>query len=242
MYEAVTAHPAGESTVARLALTAAEYGYDGVVVRNPGDQVPEYDPEAIAGEYDVDVVEGVEITADDPSRASGFLGNHRPKRTIVAVRGGTAAMNRFAVEQAPVDVLARPFGDLTDGSGAEVDVDHVLAKTAAENGVRIEFSLAPLLHTTGGTRVRAIQNLRRLRELVDQYDAPYVITAGATSHLELRGPRDLVALGEVIGFSDRGVRQGLREWHALAERNRERQSEAVIEPGVKREGEKRDGE
>lgn len=236
MYEAVTAHPAGESTVARLALTAAEFGYDGIVVRNPGDRLPEYDPGTIGAEYDLDVVEGVEITAEDPSRASGFLGNHRPKRTIVAVRGGTAAMNRFAVEQAPVDVLARPFGGLADGASADAGVDHVIAKTAAENGVRIEFSLAPLLHASGGTRVRAIQNLRRLRELVDQYDAPYVVTAGAATHLELRAPRELAALGDVVGFSEDAVMDGLREWRALAARNRERQSAAYVEPGVKREG------
>ena len=37
MYEAVHARPDGEATVARLARTAADYGYEGVVVRNHGD-------------------------------------------------------------------------------------------------------------------------------------------------------------------------------------------------------------
>ena len=241
MYEAVTALPEGQSTVARMAVTAAEYGYDGIVVRNAGDRLPGYDSEQIHEEYGLDVVDGVEITAEDPSRASGFLGSHRPERTVVALRGGTDALNRFAVEQPAVDVLARPFGyggqegDRSDGGGGTADVDHVLAKTAAENGVRIEFSFGPVLGDRGGYRVRAIQSLRKLRELVRQYDVPYVVTAGAGNHLELRGPRELRALGTVVGFTETEVEAGLSEWRRLAERNRERHSDSFVEPGVWRQ-------
>lgn len=232
MYEAITARPAGESTVARLAKTAAEYGYDGIVVRNPGDEPASYDREAIAEAYDVDVVDGVEIVAEDPSRASGFLGNHRPDRTVVAVRGGTATMNRFAVEHPAVDVLARPFGADGTGVGSDAGFDHVLAKTAAENGVRLEFDLGPLVGDGGGGRVRAIQTLRRLRKLVGQYDAPFVVSVRPASHLDLRTARDLSALGDVAGLSTERVAAGLAEWGTIAERNRERQSDAFVEPGV----------
>lgn len=237
-YEAVTARPAGDSTVARLALTAAEYGYEGIVVRNPGDRPAEYDREAIADEYGIDVVEGVAITAVEPSRASGLLGNHRPDTTVVAVRGGTAAMNRFAVEQPAVDVLSNPLGfagptaDGDTGREGDPDVDHVLAKTAAENGVHVEISLAPLIGDAGGSRVRAIQSLRRLRKLVDQYDTPYVVTADARSHLGMRSPRDLSALGDVVGFDPEGVAAGLAEWAKITTRNRKRRSDAFLEPGV----------
>ena len=251
MFEAATARPAGESTVARLALTAADYGYDGLVVLNPGNRLAEYNRGAVADEYGIDVVDGVEIVASDPAQASGFLGNHRPKRTIVAVRGGTDAMNRFAVEHPAVDVLTQPFGiagdDVTGANddtntersrrdaGGSVTVDHVLAKSAAENGVRIAFSFAPLLRDAGGSRVRAIQSLRKLRELVAQYDAPYVITADGASHLGLRAPKDLLALGDVVDFTPDEVRAGLEEWRTLTERNRSRQSEQFVEPGVWRD-------
>lgn len=232
MYDAVSARPAGESTVARIAKTAAEYGYDGIVVRNPGNRPAEYDREAIVDEYDVDVVDGVEIVAEDPSRASGFLGNHRPNHTVVTVRGGTAAMNRFAVEHPAVDVLASPFGADGTGGDGDVGVDHVLAKTAADNGVRLEFDLGHLVGDDGGGRVRAIQALRHLRTLVDQYDAPFVVSVRAESHLALRSPRDLSALGDVVDLAADRVETGLAEWGKVAERNRERQSEAFVEPGV----------
>ncbi len=227
MYEGVHARPDGKSTVARLAKTAAEYGFDGVVVRNHDDSRSEFDAQEISAEYDVDVVEGIEVRADTPEQASGSVGNYRSSTTILAVHGGTNEMNRFAVENKKVDVLAHPMA----GSG---DINHVLVKAALENGVRIEFNLGAVLRESGGRRVRTIQSLRKLREIVDYYDAPYVVSADPRSHLEVRGPRELRALGEELGISPEWIENGLEEWRELAERNREIQSDSFIEPGVKR--------
>ena len=224
-YAAVRARPDGASTVSRLARTAADYGYSGIVVRNHGDEPASYDPAAIRETTGIDVVAGVEVSADDPSAASGYVGNYRPKHALVAVHGGDPALNRFAVEQAAVDVLAHPMA----GDG---DLNHVLAKAAADNGVRLELDLGPVLRDSGGSRVRAISSLRKEWELIQQYDVPYVVSAGATSHLQLRAPRDLAAVCEVIGIDADAARSGLREWGRVAERNRERQSERFVEPGV----------
>jgi len=225
MYEAVHAHPDGGSTVARQALTAAEHGFDGIVVRNHGDQLAGADLDTVAEAVGIDVASGVEVRADAPAQASGHVGNHRSKRTVVAVHGGDPAINRFAVEQPAVDVLAHPMRD--DG-----EFNHVLANAAAENGVRIEFSLRPVLRASGGSRVRALCDLRKLRELVEDAGAPYVVSADPRSHLELRAPRELRALGEAIGFDADDIEAGLAEWGHLAERNRQRASETFVDPGV----------
>jgi len=225
MYEAVYAHPDGDSTVARHALTAAESGFDGIVVRNHGDEPADYDAEAIADEYGVDVAEGVEIRAENPSRASGFVGNHRSEATVVVVHGGDPKLNRFAVEQPAVDVLAHPMR----GDG---DFNHVLANEAAANGVRVAYSLGPVLRESGGRRVRAIKQLRKLRELLEDADAPFVVTADPASHLQQRAPRELVAVGEAVGFDAETIREGLAEWGRLVERNRERRRDSFVEPGV----------
>ncbi|MFD1567158.1 RNase P subunit p30 family protein [Halolamina litorea] len=223
-YEAVYADPEGQSTAARQAKTAAEYGFDGMVVRT---READYDRHELADRQGIDVVRGIEIDAADPEGASGAVGNHRSDCTVLLVRGGTDALNRFAVEQDRVDVLARPF----EGGG---DVNHVLVKEAVEHGVRIEFDLGVVLRDDGGTRVRKLRKLRKLRELIDYYDAPYVVSATPTSHLRLRAPRELAALGEQIGLGADGVREGLAEWGRLAVRNRERLSDSFISPGVKR--------
>lgn len=235
MYEAVHAHPDGESTVARMALTASEYGFDGIVVRNHGDNPASYDPATIRETYGIDVVTGVEIRASDPSQASGFVSSHRDDQTLVAIHGGTNAINRFAVEHPQVDVLAHPMA----GDG---DFNHVLAKAAVQNGVRIEFSLADVLRKTGGARVSRLQELRKLREIVQEYETPFVVSADPASHLQLRAPRELQAVGETIGFTREDIAAGLREWELLAERNRDLQSDAFVQPGVRRVSSEDDSE
>ncbi|MHC3439793.1 RNase P subunit p30 family protein [Natrialbaceae archaeon A-gly3] len=227
MYEGVHARPDGESTVARMAKTAADYGFSGVVVRNHSDSRVDVDAEAISEAYGIDVVSGLEVRAESPQEAGGSIGNYRGSYTIVAVHGGTTALNRFAVENEKVDVLAHPMA-------GEGDFNHVLAKEAAKNGVRIEFSLSSVLRASGGRRVRAIASLRKLRELVEYYDAPYVVSADPGNHLEIRAPRELLALGEEIGFSRDDLEDGFEEWGRLAERNRHVHSESFIEPGVER--------
>ncbi|WP_435182725.1 RNase P subunit p30 family protein [Halobellus sp. EA9] len=235
MYEAVHAHPDGESTASRLALTAERHGYAGVIVRTD-DADPDY--ETLRETANVDVADGVEIVAQDSQHASGAVGNARPKHEVVIVAGGTDGLNRFAVEQARVDVLARPFegtrDDGTDGIGGDGDVNHVLAKAARDNDVRIEVNLAPVLRDRGGGRVRHLDKLRRLKRLLDHYDAPYVVSANAESHLQVRAPRELAALGEEIGLGAEWTRDGLTEWARLVERNRTRLSESFITPGVER--------
>ncbi|MFB6119597.1 MAG: RNase P subunit p30 family protein [Halobacteriaceae archaeon] len=229
MYEAVHPAPHGDSTVARHAVTAAEAGFDGVVVRGrPGDDA---DVAAVRDDVDADVATGAEIVVDDPSVARGHVGNLRPSVTVLLVRGGSSAMNRFAVETPRVDVLTAP---MTDGG----DFNHVLANAAADNDVAVEFDFGPVLRRDGGPRVRALQRLRKLRELVVDADAPFVVSAGPRSHLHQRAPRELVAVGEVVGFDAADVRAGLDAWGDLVSRNRHRQSDAFVAPGVEvdREG------
>jgi ribonuclease P/MRP protein subunit RPP1 len=97
----------------------------------------------------------------------------------------------------------------------------------------MEFNFGRVFRADGGPRVQAIQGLRKLRELVDQYDVPYVVTADPYSHLQLRGPREVLAIGETIGFDREAIEAGLDAWGDIVERNRRRQSDASIEPGVR---------
>ncbi len=225
-WEAVHAHPDGESTVRRLALTAAGDGFDGLVVRNHGDRLTEFDPATVSEASGIDVVAGIEVRAEERSRVAGLIDSHRAHRSVVCVHGGPESINRLACTDPRVDVLAHP----THGDG----VDHVLVRSAADKGVALEFSLARVLRTAGGRRVRALRRLRTLRELLEKYDTPHVVSADATSHLQLRSPRELAAVGSVVGVDPEWIRDGLAEWKRIVERNRERASDSFIQPGVRR--------
>lgn len=228
MYEAVLARPAGPSTVARLAATAADYGFAGVVVMNPPAERPAFDADAVREAVGIDVVEGATLMPADPAQASGTVGHARPSTPVLGLHGGDEALIRYAVDQDRIDVL---LGTVED----DIDLTHGQVQAAADHGVRLAVELGPVLRATGERRTQAIARLRKLRELVEAYDARYVVTAGAASHLELRAPRELAAAGAVAGFERSGIERGLEEWGRLAEHNRERLGDDYVAPGVHRE-------
>ena len=141
------------------------------------------------------------------------------------LRGGSPEVNRFAVEAPRIDVLTAP---MADGG----NFNHVLATAAADNDVAVEFDFGPVLRRDGGPRVRALQRLRKLRELVADADAPFVVSAGPRSHLQQRAPRELVAVGEAVGFDGETIQAGLDAWGDIVSRNRHRQSDAFVAPGI----------
>jgi len=228
MYEAVRVRADGPTTVARFASTVARSGFDGLVVRNRHDDWATYDREEIADALGIDVARGIEIHVEDKAGASGAIGNYRPEAEVLVLQGRDPELNRYAAESPRVDVLADPMG-------GEGDVNHVIVKEAAKNGVHLEMALGPVLRMSGGPRVQALRGLRKLRELVEAYDAPFVVSAAPETHLQVRGWRELVAVGETIGFDRSQIRQGLSAWGAIAERTRERRSAEYVAPGVRRE-------
>lgn len=211
--EAVYAHPSGASTAARLALTAKRVGYDQLVIKN-ADTIPTSPPiEAIADEYDIDIISGIEL--DGPiETVSGRLPHLRRETSVLAVRGGTDAKNRFVARQPYADILAGPI------THEGPDIGPGIATDASEHEVAIEVDLGPL-RTQGGRRVRYIDRLRRLWRVVDHYDLEYVLTASPSSHLGVVPPRELVALADLVGIDADAAVVGLETWVTIARRNQQ---------------------
>lgn len=207
--EAVRAHPGGASTAARLAMTAAQIGFDGLVLRNADDLPDAPTLEEIGEAYGIGVSHGVELTAAEPGPVSGRLPGLAERTSVLMVAGGSERMNRFVASQPHVDVLTRPVGP--DGP----DIDPGVATAAVEHGVAIELDLGPL-RGRGGERVRYIDRLRRLWRVVDHFGVPYVVTGAPESHLELVAPRELVALGGLVGIDPDAMRTGLAGWLDVA--------------------------
>lgn len=227
MYEAVRAAAQSQTTVARFAATVSRVGFDGMVVRNRQSDMAAYEPAVLAERYGIDVVPGIEIDTTDKSVASGTIGHRRTEATLLLVRGRTPAINRFAAESPRVDVLSDPMS-------GEGDVNHVIVKAAAENDVALEFNLGRVLRRSGGSRVQALGGLRKLREIVEQYDAPFVVSADPKTHLQVRAPRELLAVGEAIGFERKAIREGLERWGEIARRHRRREDPDYVAPGVRK--------
>lgn len=244
MYEAVRPYPAGDATAARFARVAGAYGYDGVVLRrSPDDDAqgggagdePTASPSGPADSDAApsDVVPAIEVDAADRDRLARLLRERREDVPVIVARAADGAASRFAAERERVDVLLPTPG---------ATPDHATIGTAAANGVRIGVDLGPVLRGDGGSRVRALGHLRTLVTDLRDRDAPHVVTGTPASHLALRAPRDIAALGAALDVSADWVRDGLAEWGRIIRRNRERAAPPPGEPGVRIEGSESGGD
>lgn len=219
MYEAVHVTPDGNTTPARFVSTAAQYGYGGIVLCGEYDTVALQDLEDT---YDITVVRGTTIPATDRDTVAKAIDAARADVDVLMVLAEETEMQRFVAQREQVDVLA---------TGA--DIEHTTAKVARDNGIALTCDFGPLVHQRGADRTAAIRALRRQWRIIEHYDIPVVVTTHAASHLSLRAPREIRALGEAIGFEGECINQGLDYWRTIANRTKRNRCDRFIEPGVR---------
>lgn len=185
----VHAYPETDAPVEELHRVAKKYGYAGIAVTNH-DAVVQEQPESNAVFY------GVEIKANSVSDLKRKVKLHWGKVSLLTVHGGNDKINRAAVENPKVDVLAHPCGER-----GERGLNHVLVRYAAENGVAIDFNMNAIIHSRRGERARTLGKMRENLKLVRKYEALMILTSHAHSIYDLRAPREMIALATLFGMT-----------------------------------------
>ncbi len=223
MYEAVPHAPDGPTTPARFLRVAGRYGFDGLVYWLEDPDIPL----ALGESGDMTVATGYQFEAADRSTTGQTIDRVRDLVDVLAVYGPTRPMRRFIAGQERVDVLQWPV----PGDGP---IDPAVAKLARENGVYVAVDLSTVLRSRGGRRVKALDTLTRSWSVLAHYEVPYVMTGAPTTHLELRAPREVAALGPAFAAPETAGKVGLAAWGEVVARTRHQQSDTFIEPGVER--------
>lgn len=179
----------------RMILEAKDMGYSGICLTsiNPANTFGGTDIN-MPIPRDFEIYTGIEIQADNVSKLNKYINRSENKVDIISVSGGDEDINRGAVENGRVDILAHP-------ASRGKPLNHVLSKAAADNGVAIDFNIDALIEHRGSSRVRILSALRQNARLARKFDAPTVITSNARSHYDLRGPREMMALGMLMGMT-----------------------------------------
>lgn len=193
-------YPEGSSSVSRMALEAGRLGLSGICASPHHDFYNAKEPLPKAFR----VLRGVEVVPANANELRRLVEKYRNRVEVLAVHGGDEAVNRAACEDGRADVLTHPH----DG-GKTSGINHIIARLAADKQVAIEFSLFPLIHIRGGTRVRTLSSYRSNFALVRKYGAPYVITSGAMSHYDLRDARSMIAIARLFGLNEAEAIKGL---------------------------------
>lgn len=191
----VHALPDYADSPARMVLEARDMGYSGICLtsQNPANTLAKPDTSMLdTGNFEV--YTGIEIQVDKASKVIKEVGRFRDRVDIIVIGGGREDVNRAAVENGKVDILAHPA---SDGK----PLNHVLMKAAADNGVAIDFNIDAITMQKGGSRVKALTAMRQNVRLARKFSAPMIITSNARSHYDLRKPREMMALAMLVGMT-----------------------------------------
>ncbi len=141
-----------------------------------------------------DYPSGMEIHAKGKKDLKAKLGK---RLDYTLVHGGDYNINRLAVADKRVDILAHP-----DLGRRDSGMDSVIARAAGINKVAIEVNLGRVITSWGLNRVYVIRNVRRNLMLARRYKVPLVATTGAKSFIELRGGDGVHHLLRLMGFGE----------------------------------------
>lgn len=183
--------PDGKNTSQEMAVLAKHFGFSGIAITNHSNDKSNPSDFEVNG---FEVFRGIEIVSTNASKLHGLIGKYRNNMNVLAVHGGDENINRVAVENRNVDILAHPQTPKDSG------LNHVLAKSASENNVAIEFNLDAIFKGRGGRRVHSLSHFRKNVEMARKFDVSMILTSNATSYFDLRAPREMVALAGLFGM------------------------------------------
>lgn len=230
-----TMHSSGEHTVAEIVQRAARLGLSGIAITDYVQDPEELEPirtdvDAAQQEYDIDVRLGAKIKAADPQDMNDNIRGLREHVDVLVVHGGGVAVNKAAVTDTRVDVLAHPALERKDSG-----LDHVAVKNAADNRVSIALTVRQLLETREKVRSHVLAHMRRNVRLAQKFDAPVITASGATTKQYLRAGRDLAAFPRILGMDlKHSVATVANVPQQILERADTVNDEHTVQPGVKR--------
>lgn len=141
------------------------------------------------------------LEADNWGELKTKIKKNNAKSDVLVFKGGNAELNRKAAENSFVDIILHPEKDRKDSG-----LDHIIAEKAAENNVAIGFDLRQL-NKESKDQTHILKHWMKNLELCEKYGTSYIITSGAENRNQLRAPRDIKSIIDVLGFNgDKAVK------------------------------------
>ncbi len=119
----------------------------------------------------------------------------RGKADFIAVVGGSANMNKFAVSSNAVDFLIAPAGN------GKNEFDTAIAQIASDNQKPIAIPFAQFLNCSGFQRSMLLKNYFFVVKIMKKFRLNALFVSGAKKESELRAPGDFASFANLLGFS-----------------------------------------
>jgi len=188
----------GENSVEEIASFAEKLGYSGIAICDNYqgiDKLNELKKMIKKVKTSVELLPGVAILTKDKNELKTVLNKTRDKVVIVIVHGGNYQINRTACEDPRVDILAHPELGRPDSG-----LDRACLNLATENNVSIQINFREILYSFRKPRSYVFNHITKNIKLCNEYKTLMVTCSGAQSVWDMRGPRELVSIANVLGL------------------------------------------
>lgn len=188
----------GENSIGELVRFAERLGYSGIAICDNFqglEKIKHLKDEISKLQKSIEVYLGVQIQAKDPAELKEMVNKVRDEVLIIIVHGGDYNINRAACENPKVDILAHP-----ELERMESGLDEACLNAALENEVKIQINFREILYSYRKPRSYILEHIAENIELCNQLKVPMILCSGAQSIWDMRDPRELVAIANVLGM------------------------------------------
>jgi len=176
-----------------------------------------------------DITSGKGIRPRNKNEFKQLITKYKNNSDYIVMHGGSAAINRLAVKDGRVDILAHASINYRDSG-----INSVLAKEAEKNGVAIEINLREIINTKRMDRVNALRRIKTNLMLSRKYGFDLIVVSGAKSRYELRSGRQVYELLKLLGMDQEEIECALNHVPMkILEKNRDRKDRSFVMKGVR---------
>jgi ribonuclease P/MRP protein subunit RPP1 len=190
----------GENAPEQIAAFAQHLGWNGMIISDyyrDQDTLKNLKEECktLSEKLGIEVYPGVTISVETKEEMNNIVKKVRNEVILVIVQGGNYAINRAACENAHVDILMSPELNRPDPG-----LDEACLAMAEKNNISIGVSFRQLLYSYRRPRARIISFMKSNINLCKKMKIPVVVCSGAQTMMDMRDPRQLVSIGNVLGL------------------------------------------
>ncbi|MCD6368094.1 MAG: hypothetical protein J7L45_03355 [Candidatus Aenigmarchaeota archaeon] len=143
----------------------------------------------------IDLITSVEIIASGTRDLKRKVSKFRKMAEVIIVYGGEYNINRIAAEDERVDIISHPEYKRKDSG-----LDEIIARSAKERNVAIEINFNEILETYRKIRSHVFNHMMKNISICKKHNTMMVISSDAKSPWEMRDPRELSSIGQILGM------------------------------------------
>lgn len=195
-----TSQSSGANSVEEMAETAEKFGWNGIAVCDHFQDMEKFRQQQNAIKEArkvsrIEIFSGTELQPKNQNELGRIVSKIREQVQLIVAHGGDYNVNRAACQNPKVDILAHPELGRTDNG-----LDEFCLAQARENNVAIQINFREILEGYRKPRVFILSHIAENIRLAEQMKAPVITCSAAQSVWDIRDPRALASIANVLGM------------------------------------------